>query len=249
MNLYRLFIPLALLLHGQAFSQLADTIWEAEVEVQGLSLQAVRDGISVQGPNMKNGSIVLPMEIWFWNGSQSGLVFPTERWGFRQSYEYSWGSPGDPGYYYYRYLDPKYWGGGSMAPSFENEEGKVQVTSTYTFSPAKKSGTFLQKTLTLLGTSTREVGSYWQINGTFAVSGNKLTVRNATFTLQPNPSGYNSYRVLSPPRLKAGTTFVKTVRKPSIEKNMEASFKYFSESSWDAPPAVAEPNPGLATPF
>ena len=220
-------------LASSARAQLADTIWEAEVEIQALNLQAVREGIPSQGPNLRNATIRLPIELWFWNGSQCGLVFPTEKWGFRDFYEYTYGSPGDPGYYYYRYLGPKYWGGGSLAPSFENEEEKVQVTSTYTFNPTRKSGTFLQKTLYLLETSTRTAGSYWQIYGTFAVSGNKLKVRNATFTLQPNPSGLNSYRVLSAPRLKAGTTFLKTVRKPSVEKDVQASFKYLNESSWD----------------
>lgn len=241
MKFARLCLPLVWFLQSQAFCQLANTIWEAEVEIQGLNLQAVREGNSVQGPNLKNGSIILPMEIWFWNGSQCGLVFPTEKWGFRDSYEYSYGSPDDPYYYYYRYLGPKYWGGGSLAPSFENEEGKVQVTSTYTYNPIRKSGTLLQKNLYLLETSTRTTGSYWQINGTFAVSGNRLTVRNASFTLQPNPSGLNSYRVLSAPRLKAGTTFLKTIREPSREKNEQASFKYFEESSWT--------NPSPATPY
>jgi hypothetical protein len=71
------------------------------------------------------------------------------------------------------------------------------------------------------------------VNGTFAISGNRLTVRNATYTLQPNPSGLNAYRVLSSPRLKKGTVFVKTSRKPSEEILRQAAFKYFSENSWD----------------
>lgn len=218
---------------SSALAQLADTIWEVEVEIQALNLQAVREGVPLQGPNLKNGTIRLPMELWFWNESQCGLVFSTEKWGLRDSYEWSWGSPGEPGYSYSFYLGPKYWGGGSLAPSYENEEGKVTVTSTYNYNASKRTGTLLQKTLYLLETSTRQAGSYWQINGTFAVSGNKLTVRNASFTLQPNPSGLNSYRVLSAPRLKPGTIFLKTTRKPSIEKDVQASFKYFSENSWD----------------
>jgi hypothetical protein len=197
-------------------------------------LQAVREGVASQGPNLRNGTIKLPLEIWFWNGSQCGLVFPTEKWGFRDSYEWSSGTPGEVNYYYSSYLGPKYWGGGSLAPSYENEEKKVKVTSTYTFNPTRKSGTFLQKTLYLLGTSTRKKGSYWTIEGNFTVSGNRLTVQRASFTLQPNPSGLNSYRVLSaPPRLKPSTTFLKTTRKPSLEKNVKASFKSFSENSWD----------------
>lgn len=248
MNFTRLSLLILFALSGRAFCQLSDTIWEAEVEIQGLNLQAVREGHESQGPNIKNASIVLPMEIWFWNSTQCGLVFPTEKWGFRQSYEYGWGSPGDPGYYYYFYLDPKYWGGGMLAPSYENEEGKVQVTSTYSYNATKKTGTLVQQTLYMLETSTRQAGSYWQILGSFSIAGNRLTVKNVTFTLQPNPSGYNSYKVLSAPKLKSGTSFVKTVRKPSIEKNVLASFKYYSENSWDEPPVVSEPSPPQATP-
>lgn len=214
-------------------AQLENTIWEAEVEIQGLTLQAVREGVPLQGPNLRNGTIRLPIEIWFWNGSQCGLVFPTEKWGFRDSYEWSWGTPGEIDYYYSRHLDAKYWGGGSLAPSYENEEGKVQATSTYTYNSGRKSGTLSQKNLYLVETSTRAAGSFWQVNGTFTISGNKLMVRNATFVLQPNPSGLNSYRILSPPRLKPGTFFTKTTRKPSIEKNVEASFKHLTENSWD----------------
>lgn len=214
---------------------LNDTIWEAEVEISNLNLQSVKEGVLQKGPILKNGTTILPLEIWFWNGSRCGLVFPTEKWNFRDSYEWSWGAPGEPDYVYSRYLGPKYWGGGGLAPSYENEEGKVLVTDAYTYNPAKRSGTLTQKTLYLLGTSTRTAGSYWQVSGTFAISGSRLTVRNATYTLQPNPSGLNAYRVLSSPRLKTGTTFVKTNRKPSQELLQQAAFKYFSENSWDNP--------------
>ena len=228
---------------------LNDTIWEAEVEIGNLNLQSVKEGVPQKGPILKNGTTILPMEIWFWNGSRCGLVFPTEKWNFREYWEYSWGTPGDDSYGYYLYLGPKYWGGGGLAPSYENEEGKVLVTDSYTYNAATKSGTFTQKTLYLLETSTRTAGSFWQVNGTFSVSQNRLKVKNATFTLQPNPSGVNAYRVLASPRLKTGTTFVKTSRKPSTEKDVQASFKYFSESSWDSPPVVSDPTPPLATPF
>ena len=227
-------VGISFLVQVRGFCQaLNDTIWEAEVEVSNLNLQSVKDGVLQKGPILKNGTTVLPMEIWFWNGSRCGLVFPTEKWNFRDSYEWTWGSPGEPDYGYSSYLGPKYWGGGGLAPSYENEEGKVLVTDTYTYNPAKRSGTLTQKTLYLLETSTRTAGSYWQVNGTFAISGNRLTVKNATYTLQPNPSGLNAYRVLASPRLKKGTVFVKTSRKPSEEILRQAAFKYFSENSWD----------------
>jgi len=233
-------------------AQLADTIWEAEVEILNLNLQAVREGTPAQGPNLKNGSITLPMEIWFWNGTQCGLVFPTEKWGFREYWHDEWDwtdGLGNLVHEFYTYMGPKYWGGGSLAPSYENENDQVQVTSTYAYNASKKTGTLFQQTLYLVGTSTRDLGSYWRISGSFFISGNKLTVKSATFTLVPNPSGINSYKVLSAPRLKTGTTFVKTSRKPSTEKDVQASFKYFSESSWDSPPVVSDPTPPLATPF
>jgi len=247
-----LFFGQLFLLSFRVSAQLADTIWEAEVEIQNLNLQAVREGIPAQGPNLKNGSITLPMEIWFWNGTQCGLVFPTEKWGMREYWHYEWNWTdweGNPVQEFYTYMGPKYWGGGSLAPSYENEQDQVQVASTYTYDASKKTGTLLQQTLYLLETSTRDLGSYWQISGSFSISGSKLTVKRATFTLVPNPSGINSYKVLSAPRLKTGTTFVKTSRKPSTEKDVQASFKYFSESSWDSPPVVSDPTPPLATPF
>ena len=223
-------------LSGVCFGQsLINTIWEAEVEIGNLNLQSVKEGVLQKGPILKNGTTILPLEIWFWNGSRCGLVFPTKKWNFRD--EYSWGTRGDPNGFYYT-LGPKYWGGGGLAPSDENEKRKVLVTDGYTYNAAKRSGTFTQKTLYLFETSTRKMGSYWQVNGNFSINGNRLTVHSATYTLQPNPSGLNAYRIISSPRLKSGTTFVKTLRQPSLEKNVLASFKSFSESSWDNPPGV-----------
>jgi hypothetical protein len=215
-------------------AQLADTIWEAEVQIDRLSLQAVKDGVLQSGPNLKNGTVKLPIEIWFWNNVDCGIVFPNEKWNDRTIDEYSYGSPGDPMYYYYNYYSPKYEGGGRLAPSDENEQGKVEATSTFTYSAAKKSGTFLNKTLFLEETSNHRIGSYWLVKGAFKINGNKLTVTTATFALVPNPLGSGAYKFLAPlPALRKNSVFTKTSRSPSEEKNVKAAFKTVTESSYD----------------
>ena len=85
------------------YSQLADTIWEAEVQIDRLSLQAVKEGVLQPGPNLKNGTVKLPIEIWFWNDSDCGIVFPTEKWNRRNIYSYEYGTPETDDYYYYNY--------------------------------------------------------------------------------------------------------------------------------------------------
>ena len=215
-------------------AQLADTIWEAEVQINGLSLQAVKDGVIQKGPNLKNGTVLLPIEIWFWDGVACGIVFPREKWNRRNIFSYESGTPGTDSYYYWRYYSPKYEGGGSEAPSAENEQGRVVSTSTFKYSTAKKSGTFLHKILSLDETSNHKIGSYWRVNAAFKISGNKLTVTSATFALAPNPMGSNGYKFLSPlPALRKSTVFTKTSRRPSVERNVKAAFKRVTESSYD----------------
>jgi len=214
------------------YAQLADTIWEAEVQINGLSLQAVKDSILQPGPNLKNSTVILPIEIWFWDDVHCGIVYPTEKWNQRQVYEYSYGSPGDPYYYFSNYYSAKYEGGGSEAPSEENESSRVETTSTFTYNTAKKAGTLYQQTLTLVETSVRYRGSYWRVNAAFKINGNKLTVTSATFALGPNPLGSNAFQFLTPlPTLRKSTVFTKTSRRPSVERNQKAAFKSVYESS------------------
>jgi len=234
MKIVKKALILGILSISAGHAQLADTIWEAEVQINGLSLQAVKDGVVQSGPNLKNGTIKLPIEIWFWNDVDCGIVFPNEKWNRRTIDEYSYGSPGDPSYYYYNYYSPKYEGGGRLAPSEENEMGRVEVTSTFTYNTAKKSGTFLHKTLFLDETSNHRISSYWRVNGAFKINGNKLTVTTATFALVPNPLGSGAYKFLAPlPALGKNSVFTKTSRRPSEEKNVKAAFKTVTESSYD----------------
>jgi len=174
------------------------------------------------------------VEIWFWNDVDCGIVFPNEKWNERTIDEYSYGSPGDPSYYYYNYYSPKYEGGGRLAPSEENEMGRVEVTSTFTYNTAKKIGTLLHKNLNLEETSSHKIGSYWRVNGAFKINGNKLTVTTATFAILPNPLGSGAYQFLAPlPALRKNSVFTKTSRRPSEEKNVKAAFKPVEESSYD----------------
>ena len=216
------------------YAQLADTIWEAEVQINGLSLQAVKDDVLQSGPNIKNSTVILPIEIWFWDDVACGIVYPTEKWNSRTIYEYSNGSPGDPSYFYYNYYTAKYQGGGSEAPSDVNEDGREQATSTFTYNAARKTGTFLHRTLSLVDSSTRKMGSYWRVNAAFRINGNRLTVTSASFVVAPNPMGSNGFRFLTPlPTLQKNAVFTKTNRRPSVERNVKAAFKDVWESSYD----------------
>ena len=216
------------------YSQLADTIWEAEVQINGLSLQAVKNGVIQSGPNLKKATIKLPIEIWFWDETHCGIVFPTEKWNRRRMEEWSWGDPGDPGYAYSRYITPKYQGGGSEAPSSENELGEEITESLYTYNPTKKSGTFSQKTIFKKTATSHRIGAYWRLNAAFKINGNKLVVSSAYIVFAPNPLGPDAYSFLAPlPTLAKNTVFLKTSRQPNIEKDLEASFKTVNENSWD----------------
>lgn len=225
---------LAFLSISAGYAQLADTIWEAEVQINGLSLQAVKDDVLQPGPNLKNSTVILPIEIWFWDDVACGIVYPTEKWNSRTIYEYSNGSPGDPSYFYYNYYTAKYQGGGSEAPSDVNEDGREQATSTFTYNASKKTGTFLHRTLSLVDSSTRKMGSYWRVSAAFKINGNRLTVTSASFAVAPNPMGSNGYKFLTPlPTLRKNTVFTKTSRRPSEEKNVKAAFRTVTESSYD----------------
>ena len=216
------------------YSQLADTIWEAEVQIDRLSLQAVKEGVLQPGPNLKNGTVKLPIEIWFWNDSDCGIVFPTEKWNRRNIYSYEYGTPETDDYYYYNYYPPKYEGGGSKAPSYENESGQVQTTSTYTYKSARKTGTLLHKTLTIAEDLASSKNAYWLVYAAFKINVSKLTVTTASFAVAPNPMGSNLYKFLSPfPALQKNTVFTKTIRRPSEEENVKAAFQSVYESSWD----------------
>lgn len=225
---------LAFLSISAGYAQLDGTIWEAEVQINGLSLQAVKDDVLQKGPNLKNSTVILPIEIWFWDDVHCGIVFPTEKWNRRRIEENGEGNPGDPFYWHYLYMTPKYQGGGSEAPSSENELGEEATISLYTYNPVKKTGSLSQKTLFNKESISHRIGSYWRLDASFKINGNKLVVSSASFVLVPNPLGPNTYKFIAPlPVLQRNTVFSKTSRQPSIEKNLKASFKTVDESSWD----------------
>jgi len=234
MRLVKKALILAILSISAGHAQLANTIWEAEVQINSLSLQAVKDDVVQKGPNLKNGTVKLPIEIWFWNDVECGIVFPTEKWNRRRIELYSDGSPGDPYYYFYNYYSPKYEGGGRLAPSEENELGRVEVMSTYTYNTSKKTGTLLHKTLSLNETANHKLRAYWLVTAKFKIMGSMLAVNSATFSVAPNPLGSNGYKFLTPfPSLQKNTLFTKTGRIPSDEINVKAAFKTVTESSYD----------------
>ena len=130
-------------------AQLADTIWEGNVILSGLTLQKVQAGVLQSGPNLSNASLTLPVEIWFWNNSNCGVVFRRDKWGLNPE-EFAYMSDVDldgnplPEWVAWYKKGPKYVGGGSLSPMSSNSNGRETTTDLYTYNSSKRTGTFLQ---------------------------------------------------------------------------------------------------------
>ena len=76
---------------GSARAQLADTIWEGTQWISSINLVSLKPGGIQDFPSLLGARFNLPLEIWFWNNSQFGVVFRNDRWGFdgRRKGEYS----------------------------------------------------------------------------------------------------------------------------------------------------------------
>jgi hypothetical protein len=217
---------------SSARAQLADTIWEGNVTISGFSLTKVQGGVVQAGPNVANASVTLPVEMWFWNNSNCGVVFRRDKWGLNPE-EFAWtewmdeqGNPIDPPEFIYK-QGPKYVGGGSLSPIAYNSNGYETTTDSYTYNASKKSGSFSQRTLYNHLTQTHANGATLSIAGKFHLSNpNTLVSQNLVLSLTPNPFGPNSYRIGGSLKLRAGN-FSKTTRKPSVEKDAEPGFRSF----------------------
>ena len=139
-------------LSADGFSQsLSNTIWEGNVTFSGFTMQKVEGGVVQSGPNLANATVTLPVEIWFWNDSNCGVVFRRDKWGLNPE-EFAYMSnvdlegnmlPYDVPWYR---QGPKYVGGGSLSPISNNSNGYETTTDRYTYNASKKSGTISQRT-------------------------------------------------------------------------------------------------------
>lgn len=211
-------------------AQLADTIWEGNVTISGFSLAKVQGGVVQAGPNVANASVTLPVEMWFWNNSNCGVVFRRDKWGLNpEEFAYQqWmddqGNPIDPPEFIYK-QGPKYLGGGSLSPISNNSNGYETTTDNYSYNAARRSGNFSQRTLYNYPSQTHAAGAVLSIRGNFRLSNpNTLVPQNLVLSLTPNPFGPNSYRIGGRLTLRAGN-FSKTTRKPSTEKDAEPGFR------------------------
>lgn len=210
--------------------QLADTIWEGMVTISGFGLSKVQGGVAQPGPNVANASVTLPVEMWFWNNSNCGVVFRRDKWGLNPE-EFAYmsdvdldGNPIDPPEYIYK-QGAKYVGGGSLSPISNNSNGYETTTDNYIYNASKKSGSFSQSTLYHYPNQTHAAGAVLSIRGNFRLSNpNTLVPQNLVLSLTPNPFGPNSYRISGKYTLRAGN-FSKTIRKPSVEKDAEPGFR------------------------
>ena len=228
-----LFLALFLGTLPPAQAQLADTIWEGNVTLSGFTLQKVEGGVVQSGPNLANASVTLPVEIWFWNNSNCGVVFRRDKWGLNPEefaymsnvdlegnmlpYEVPWYRQG-----------PKYVGGGSLSPISNNSNGYETTTDRYTYNASKKTGTISQRTVYNQGNSTFQPGAVMSITGNFRLSNpNTLVPQNIVFSLTPNPIGRNSYRTGGKLTIRAGNFTKSALRKPSTAQNDEPGFRSY----------------------
>lgn len=227
----------------RASAQLADTIWEGNVTLSGLSLQKVTGGALQPGPNLSNASVTLPIEIWFWNNSNWGVVFRRDKWGLNppKPFYVDFIQAGETEVYFTQ--ERQYEGGGSRSPVYQ--PGRETITDVYTYNPARRSGTFSQRILYLVSGSTRDAGASLNLSGRFSLRGNTITAQNIVFSIAPNPWGRDSYRSSGRLRVVANP-FSKTSRKPSVEK--EATPGFFDYVPDIIPPVQSAPTPGQPTP-
>ena len=192
------------------------------------------------------------MEIWFWNNSNWGVVFRRDKWGLnpKKPFYIEVTPSGEEAVYYSQ--GRKYEGGGSQSPVYHSS--RETITDIYTYNPARKTGTFSQRTLFLIANSTHDAGASLNLSGRFSVRNNMLTVQNIVFSMAPNPFGKDSYQTAGRFRV-AGGPFTKTIRQPSKEKDVQAGFSdYFPPVVMqgvdsEIPPDQAVPIPNLTTPF
>jgi len=221
-----------LLLSPRAAAQLADTIWEGNVTISGFSLAKVQGGVVQAGPNVGNASVTLPVEMWFWNNSNCGVVFRRDKWGLNpEEFDYveiQYDEFGNETNWVSMYRQgPKYIGGGSLSPISNNSNGYETTTDSYSYNGARRSGSFSQRTLYNYPNQTHAAGAVLSIRGNFRLSNpNTLVPQNLVLSLTPNPFGPNSYRISGKYTLRAGN-FSKTTRKPSEEKDAEPGFRAF----------------------
>jgi len=209
--------------------QLADTIWEGMVTISGFGLSKVQGGVAQLGPNVANASVTLPVEMWFWNNSNCGVVFRRDKWGLNpEEFDYvevqydEFGNETNWVSMYRR--GPKYVGGGRLSPISNNSNGYETTTDNYIYNASKKSGSFSQSTFYHYPNQTHAAGAVLSIRGNFRLSNpNTLVPQNLVLSLTPNPFGPNSYRISGRLALRAGN-FNKTIRKPSEEKDAEPGF-------------------------
>ena len=198
-------------------AQLADTIWEGNVILSGLTLKKVQGGVAQSGPNLSNASVALAVEIWFWDNSNCGVVFRRDKWGLNPE-EFAYmsdvdldGNPLPAPVFWYK-QGPKFVGGGRLSPMSSNSNGRETTTDLYIYNAAN--GTF-------------NAGAMMKITGNFRLSNpNTLVPQNVIFSLTPNPVGRNSYQTSGKVSVRAGN-FTKTLRIPSLEKNAQPGFRSY----------------------
>lgn len=86
-----------LFLERPGHAQLADTVWEGTQWISSINLVSLKPNGSQDFPSLLGARFNLPLEIWFWDTTNFGVVFRNDRWGFegRRKGEYSgFGKPG-----------------------------------------------------------------------------------------------------------------------------------------------------------
>jgi len=180
-------------------AQLADTIWEGSVTVSGASLQPCIGGVPKPDLTFFGLKFQLPYEVWFLDNSNLLVVGRRDKMG------------GDPAGNKYSLL----------FGVFPGEENGGSHLAEGVYLPGRTTGSFTFRcSRTRLEPPSRPTyqyqGARTAINGSFRISGNKMTLVRPIFSFSPNPQGATKPKILGAPEF-AFTQLSKTARKPSEE--------------------------------
>lgn len=138
-------------------AQLADTIWEGNLAISNLNFQAIEEG-ALQYPTLQGGKIVVPVEIWYWSDGAAWLMFDNHKWGLVD-----------------RERTQVWLPKGIGSSSWDS-------ASTYSFNARSKKGTIQGRSTRLKASSWNYIGHFYAWSGSFAVSGNRMTLSKLVLT-------------------------------------------------------------------
>lgn len=210
------FLGLCLGISSVSHAQLSDTIWEGVQSISGINLQGMRDRLLLDYPVLRGGKTVFPMEIWFWDNTNFGVVFRNDR------------------------FDPARNSRKGEYLGWDYNNSKPDYSQSFTYTLRGGRGSFLGRSVRLVdsqwGWGYRDQSQ--QYSGRFSIRGNHLTTQQVVLTTdsfdlqagqayedpdQPGaflPNRFDGFRILGGRYpVFENTTWTKTSRQPSVVKD------------------------------